>query len=106
MFTSRPYVYFCQRLFRGWDDSDTWALNYTVAKFVVPRIRRFREIGSSYPCNITVEKWDEILADIQFAMEFVADDGKYNCCSEDDLDMIRYRKGMKLFFEYWDTLWD
>lgn len=33
-----------QRLTRGFDDSETWSLDFTIAKFIVPRLERYIEI--------------------------------------------------------------
>ena len=32
-----------QRLERGFDDSETWNLDLTIAKFVLPRLESFKE---------------------------------------------------------------
>ena len=37
-----------QRLTRGFDDSETWSLDVTIAKFIVPRLERFIEIYKDF----------------------------------------------------------
>ena len=39
----RNLKYFWQRRTRGWDDSDLYSLDYTIAKFVLPRLKVFAE---------------------------------------------------------------
>lgn len=35
-----------QRCCRGSDDSETWSLKLTIAKFVLPRLIRYKELAS------------------------------------------------------------
>lgn len=63
----RPTVLKCrlkrlyQRLTRGWDDSDTWSLDYTLYQWLLPRLKRFYELNNGYPNNKTAEEWDKEL---------------------------------------------
>jgi hypothetical protein len=60
----RDLKFLKQRIIRGWDDSETWSLDFTVAKFMLPRLIRFKELKCGYPCNLTKEEWDKILDEI------------------------------------------
>ena len=40
----RAIKHWWQRRTRGWDDSDTYSLDITIAKFALPRFKRLREI--------------------------------------------------------------
>jgi hypothetical protein len=42
---SRNKAFKKQRLERGFDDSETWCLDLTIAKFIIPRLERFIEIS-------------------------------------------------------------
>jgi hypothetical protein len=35
-----------KRLERGFDDSETWSLDYTVASFIIPRLERYQELAN------------------------------------------------------------
>lgn len=48
----REINYSKQRIERGFDDSETWSLDGTIAKFIVPRLERFLEIN---PCKESEE---------------------------------------------------
>lgn len=50
-----------QKLVWGWDDSDTWNLDDTLAEFLLPRLRRFRKITENHPMHMTAEDWDDCL---------------------------------------------
>ena len=72
--TKRAIHFFFQRRIRGWSDDDTWCLDTVIANFVLPRLKRFKELNNGMPNGLTEEKWDAILADIIVAMEYAAKD--------------------------------
>lgn len=43
----RMLKHFKQRWTRGFDDSELWSLDWTIAKFVLPRLKAFREMGKA-----------------------------------------------------------
>ena len=78
---------FFQRVIRGWDDSDTWDLDYIIAKFTLPRLKRFRDIMADpeYVFGIPIfsgqphydkdkKKWIKILDDMIYAFECICDE--------------------------------
>jgi hypothetical protein len=78
-----------QKITRGWDDRDTWGLCYTIARFILPRLKRFREIIKTKNAGIPVfshkdfkydrekKKWLKILDDMIYAFE---------CCADEEFD--------------------
>lgn len=50
--------YFFQRLFRGWDDRETWNLDFEFYKWLYPRLKRFQEISITYPPDKTWHQWN------------------------------------------------
>ena len=42
----REEEYKQQRIKQGFDDSETWSLDTTVAQFLLPRLKRYQEIAS------------------------------------------------------------
>jgi hypothetical protein len=48
LFRGRWLKFWWQRRTRGWDDSVTWNLDTTIARFALPRLRRFRELPHGY----------------------------------------------------------
>lgn len=57
----RTVKFFFQRIFRGWDDSETWDLEYQFFAWLYPRLRRFSQITIVHPPEYTWEEWQEIL---------------------------------------------
>lgn len=95
-----------QRLTRGWDDSDTWSLDYTIAKFTLPRLKRFQELKMSHPAFLTIEEWDDVLNKIIFALEVVIDD--LDVKSDRELvneDYVKMQEGLELLGAYFFHLW-
>jgi len=105
LFDRRSWRFWWQRRTKGWDDSETWNLNYEIAKFTLPRLQRFKELLGSYPGGMTFEEWKEIVDKMIVAMEFmVADyDGEVQPYNKEKSDEVQ--KGLKLFGKYFGNLW-
>lgn len=100
----RSLRYWWQRRTRGWDDSDTWSLDGTIAKFALPRLKRFRELNNGFPGgdDMTMEKWNAQLDDMIYALGI--------CVREmddivDDADWDRVEKGLEAFGKNFRHLW-
>lgn len=76
--------FFMQRRIRGFDDSETWALDDTFYQWILPRLKRFKELNSCYPDNKTFESWNEELAINIARLERISDD-VYSHESYDDI---------------------
>jgi len=119
----RKLTFFWQRRTRGWDDSDLWNLDYTVAKFVLPRLRVYRRCWSGLPDMMLLsdypgiseddleDKWNEVLDDMIYAMEVLVNWDSF----EFEVDMTteareahreRVDRGLYLFGRYLRALWD
>lgn len=79
-----------------WSDRDIWSLDYTVAKFSLPRLIRLKEVMHGVPNSmfeplpegeynyneeqmaVAIKKWNEVLDEIIFAMDYIA-----NCREHD-----------------------
>ena len=75
----------------------------TIATFIYPRLMRFREMIISYPPNLTLDGWSEILLKMAEAFKLIViSDSKI--LSEDENKAID--DGLDLFREYYFDLWD
>lgn len=102
-FLKQHVRYFFQRRFRGWDDSETWCLDQSIAKFILPRLKRFKELNNGYPGDLDEEGWNQALDKMIFAFEWAASDAKYEWA--DDGQYEKVKEGLKLFQEYYFSLW-
>ena len=95
----------------GFCNCETWGLSSVIAEFVLPRLKRYKEVTNGYPSNLTEEKWNEILDKMIFAFEWhmIEQDNpeEYSKLSPEKitLNWKRYEEGMKLFAEYFLDLW-
>ncbi|MFW6242877.1 MAG: hypothetical protein ACOC2W_01845 [bacterium] len=102
----RFFKFLYQKLVRGFPDSDTWSLDYTIAKFTLPRLKRFKEIQQNkdmfVPMDLDKEDWIEIIDMMIYAMESIVYD-----CSGTDNDIVweDVETGLDLFHQYFRKLW-
>ena len=91
-----------QRTRRGFDDTETWNMDLTIFKFILPRLKVFKKVNIAYPPEFeTFEDWQNC---IQTMIDFME---KY-CNSEDRFDEVNYREdiGYKNFCKYMlDLTW-
>jgi len=92
-----------QRLFRGWDDSETWSLDVPLAKNIAPRLRRFKELNNGIPCGETEVSWDIKLDAMIWAFEFAASEERWGCPSKEQWE--KAQKGLGLFAKHYFSLW-
>ena len=81
----RKIKYKKQRLQRGFDDTETWNLDSTILHFILPRLKRFRELANGYPPELgSFEEWqkrlDKAIADI----ELIYDDSPVEHMSKEE----------------------
>lgn len=92
-----------QRKTLGYDDSETWSLYTTIANFILPRLKRFKELTISVPCELTEEEWKNCLDQMIYAFEYAANLDERECYSNEDFEKVQ--KGFKLFGEFFLDLW-
>lgn len=120
--------HYYQKFLYGTSDYELWNLNNTIAKLILPKLRKFRNAklmgtpvclhldengGMSF---LTVEEWRNVLDEIIFAFDFTLNEERYikSCETSDfsyDWESIkklneRREKGLKLFALYYNDLWD
>ena len=116
LFWSRTYRFLWQKITRGWDDSVTWNFDARMAEWILPRLKRFKELNNGYPGDLTWERWNEILDEMIWAFEYIANDGENRIFTDDPLTREKEREewnvaekrvddGLKLFGEYFRGLW-
>lgn len=113
---------------------ETWSLDVNLAKYIIPRLKKFKELNNGYPGigeMDTPEKWDETLDKMIQAFEYVIDLDEYwlddprydytdimfsdnkelyegvieNKRSEDIRRLAAINEGLQLFAKYYMSLW-
>lgn len=125
-----------QRIRYGVADSECWSLDYTLSRYILPRLKHFKKMKRyTYPDGITPERWEEILDEMIWAFEFMLDEDKFIKFPETGIDFkdpnsfnrektpqqkqdwqryldestkLHYRKNqaLLLFAKYYEALWD
>jgi hypothetical protein len=101
-------IYKQQRFENGFDDTETWHIDRTMALFIIPRLKRFVEVNNGIPTGETVESYDEKLRFIISAFENYYATNKYyestdieerKKLSDDVRTAVDYLS--KLWFDLW-----
>ena len=93
-----------QRFENGFDDTETWHIDRTLALFIIPRLKRFIEVNNGIPNGETVESYNEKLNFIISAFENYYATNKYYE-SVDDAERKQLTDDVKQAVEYLSKLW-
>ena len=97
-------MYKQQRFEQGFDDTETWHMDRTIALFIIPRLKKFIELNNGIPTGETVESYDEKLKFIISAFENYYVTNKYYD-SVDDAERKQLTDDVKQAVEYLSKLW-
>lgn len=90
-----------QRWEWGWDDRETWSLDYRIAVFVYPRLKRLNEIKAGYPIGMDEKEWTAIIDKMLYSFRTIAEDDLFS----KKTDWDRLKEGLRLFGEHYLNLW-
>jgi len=97
-------MYKQQRFENGFDDTETWHMDRTIALFIIPRLKKFIEVNNGIPTGETVESYNEKLNFIISAFEnYYATNRYYE--SVDDIERKQLTDDVKKAVEYLSKLW-
>jgi hypothetical protein len=99
----RSIKHWWQRRIRGWDDQDTWSLDHSLPKVILPRLKRFRKLTIGYPSALnSMEEWHEILDKMIAAFEFYGSEKRW---TEQASEYEKHCEGIELFAKWYGALW-
>lgn len=114
------------RIRNGWDSSDTWSLDYTVAKFIIPRLKYFKKVNNGIPnkiykkykdsnkkCSenteVAYKEWNKIIDKMILAFQRIIDEDEDFHDWKDKKYWNKQEKikkeGLDLFRKYFNDLW-
>lgn len=96
----RQSAWYKQRKERGFDETETWSLKTTIANFILPRLKCFRDAHSNLPEDTNYDSWVKMIDKMIFAFDYYANDKP--------LSLEEYKtvkEGMKLFAKYYEGLY-
>jgi hypothetical protein len=97
----RKIKFFYQRMTRGWDDSETWSLDYSLSKLILPRLLRFKELRD--PIVLSTGDWDSDMNKMIAAFEFLGSEERWNCYDNNKWNEVQ--EGVDLFAKHYVNLW-
>jgi hypothetical protein len=103
--TTRDKLFAKQRKERGFDDSDTWSLDHTLAKWLAPRLKRYKEVNIIVGPTDKGRNWDQILDEMIATFEFLASEERWSVVDYRDKRWKQVKVGLKLFTKYFTNLW-
>ena len=93
-----------QRFERGFDDTETWHMDRTMALFIIPRLKRFMEVNNGIPNGESEESYNEKIRFIISAFEnYYVSDKYFN--SVDIEERKKLTDDVRLAVEYLSKLW-
>lgn len=82
--------------------TELWDLDYTIARFILPRLKAFKKVSSGYPESVgSFDKWLRILDKMIAAFGLLAEDV---AILEKDKQVV-IKEGLQLFADYYQALW-
>jgi hypothetical protein len=95
-----------QREQNGFDDTETWHLDKTVALFLLPRLKRYIQVNNGFPNGETEESFNEKLNYIIKSFEEYYQDENVEVSLELEKErLINARKAVAILGELWFDLW-
>lgn len=92
-----------QRIERGFDESETWALNLTIAKFIIPRLELYEKKKKA---KDILKREPELIKDIENflnAMKLIVNNEGLFFSDKEEEEI--YNKGIKAFPKIFNSLW-
>ena len=77
----------------------------SLADWIIPRLRRFKELATGYPADITsFEQWQAIIDEIIWTFEYIQKESSWSD-RHWKRNSKRMEAGLALFAEYLTGLW-
>jgi hypothetical protein len=97
-----------QRFEHGFDDTETWHMDRTMALFIIPRLKRFLEVNNGIPNDETEESYDEKIRFIISAFEnYYVSDKYFNSVDIEERKKLTddVRQAVEYLSKLWFELW-
>jgi hypothetical protein len=89
-----------------YDESEMWSLDGTITEFVYPRLIELKKVKHGYPSELKDEhEWNAIMDKMIRAFEIMHNDERYPNGYDKKLQG-EVDEGLKLFAQYFQSLWD
>lgn len=93
--------FYKQKSKRGFDDSEVWFLNETMALLLIPRLKRFIKINKSHPAHLTLDEYNFKLC---FILKSLEDFYLYKENQESNFYKENLKKSLSMLMDLWFEL--
>ena len=100
--TIRFFKFTYQKIKRGFNDSETWNLDWETAAFLAKRLKRFKTVNNGYPNNLTDKEWDLILGEMIDGFEAYS---RYDIFIREEETEKKIDRSLELLSKYFRDLW-
>lgn len=96
----------------GFYREETWNLDFTIARFILPRLAYLREKCIGYPSDLTYESWLQMLDKMILAFDHIYNEAGNAFYSHTMTETERTiwenekEEGLMLFAKHFEDLWD
>lgn len=100
----RAIKFFIQRRIRGFDDSETWSLDHSLAHHILPRLKRFKSLHDEVMepiCDDSPDDLDKMI----IAFDIIANDPDYYALEAFPEKGKAVEEGLDLFRKHYRSLW-
>jgi len=104
----RAINFFIQRRICGFDDSETWSLDHSLAKLILPRLKRFQSLHNEIMEPICDGEGDDSPDDLDkmiIAFDIIANDPDYYALPAFPEKERAVEEGLDLFRKHYSRLW-
>lgn len=88
----------------GFNPEETYSLDYSICKFVLPRLKYFQKTKKAHPVQYTEQQWTDIVEKMITAFQLM-DDSYDDCFLIKEEDEQTIKEGLRLFSENFLCLW-
>ena len=99
----RDVDYAKQRQLTGFDDSETWSLTDTICRFIIPRLKRFKDVNKGIPLALTIDEWNTIIDKMLLAFELTTREDGSRIWNDEESKQVD--EGLDLFRKWFMALW-
>ena len=114
-------------IYTKFSDKDVWNLDWTIAQFVLPRLKRYKQVKQCVPGRLctfqkgalcetdSIERWNKLLDAMIWSFEQIVDDSQEplvqegeefeDFCKRHQIWENKLQYGLDVFAKYFRDLW-
>lgn len=93
----------------GFEPCESWNLNITIAHFIYPRLKKFRQDANCFPIGTkNIDEWYDIIDKMLLAFALIIDQDnneEFTNSFYSDKQINEIKEGLELFAKYFNDLW-